>query len=67
MIIILRPVLVFLDKALLSYGWSNYAGYDILSLVIVTFSYNKDDSIYGIGFCLPYLIEFGIFVRIVKK
>ena len=31
MIIILRPVLVFLDKALLSYGWFNYAGYDILS------------------------------------
>jgi hypothetical protein len=65
MVIVIKPMVIFGDKCLLSYGIFKQSGYVVFSVVIASISFNRNTLC--LCLCLPYIIEGALFIRILKN
>jgi len=67
MVIIIKPTVIFGDKCLLSFGLFKQSGYDVLSIVVASISFNRYSNTLCLCLCLPYAIEGALFIRIINQ
>ena len=65
MVIIIKPMVIFGEKCLLSYGIFQQSGYVVVSIIIASISFSRNTLC--LSLCLPYVIEGALFIRIVKS